>query len=61
MRIKFCINDSDLITNLEDDYADVSQSTYIEIIRNEKGLLCITLGISDPPDTLEEELEEWQP
>ena len=61
MRIKFCINDSDLVTNLEDDYADVSQSTHIEINRNEEGLLCVTLGISDLPDIFEEELEEWQP
>lgn len=61
MRIKFCINDSDLVTNIEDDYADVSQSTHIEISRNDEGLLCITLGISDLPDMLQEEPQEWLP
>lgn len=46
MRVKFCIASNNHVFDIEDDYADVSSNTYIEVTRT-GDVLCVSVGITD--------------
>lgn len=46
MRVKFCIASNNHVFDIEDDYADVSSNTHIEVTRT-GDVLCVTIGVAD--------------